>query len=545
MSTQHSNVSISNHLLSKDTVVMGQDENAYSTNVPNDLKFPDFSVVSAISGGFSTSQHADSSTQLAWTCVSGNCTWTLFASLAVCSSCHDVSKSVTRKSISSTMPHAMAGRASNEAIQTRPNDTITNYDLKQTNLTINNWNGFRGDGRDREYMVAKVELQPKETLEYHEFESLLMSVSMMRASDEYMQNKAMWQDTTPEAMECGMFLCVNAYNTSVVNGTFNESLIATSHEKVKDSWRPHLREQLDPEKPRNETLSGTLEWNPINNAAGYSPRGDFQLDPRKLEIGNPSPNQTFSASQSFLSSLTIYLEDLLKPDVTDIYDTTSPGTVQNWTRTSEIPPSLVYSPPIMKTLYHSDNISHTFANVAHSLTSYMRNIGDRPQVGTAKAWEIHYRVRWAFLILPAVVVVGGAIFVVLTIIETHREGMEAWRTNVIAMLIYSLDPDTRAQLREERKSKDLDGISELVVYMHDTPGGVELSSQAPMATQDSHLDDRKHVAIQLNDLHEQSAELGLLSQEAAAPEVTEVPSSSISRSGSSRSGSSRGRHDSL
>jgi hypothetical protein len=55
---------------------------------------PDFGIISSIYGGFHNTSSLYNST-VSFDCDTGNCTWSVFVSAAVCSSCKDVSSELT------------------------------------------------------------------------------------------------------------------------------------------------------------------------------------------------------------------------------------------------------------------------------------------------------------------------------------------------------------------------------------------------------------------------------------------------------------------
>ena len=91
--------------------------------------------------------------------------------------------------------------------------------------------------------------------------------------------------------------------------------------------------------------------------------------------------------------------------------------------------------------------------------------------------------------------------------------MEAWKHNSIATMIFSVDADTRAQLRAARKSRDLHEISGLTVYMHDTPEGVELSASPPMTTDLYGQAHGETNDVELETLDGRGSERSILSEE--------------------------------
>lgn len=361
----------------------------------------DTGLQTAVIGGFSTSQHMDTSTQLAWTCPTGNCTWSTYASLAVCSKCYDVSHLLISRITNGSMPLAYKDQGSSMVASFDPTTKLTQYTLPYANLTIDNWQSYRNVTPQKvnllanDYMVAKSEKLPNNTANFRDYESLLMSFSTIKADARYMSNLSMWQDVRPAAMECGLFVCLQAYDTTVKSGKLFETVIATTRRKTPQSW--HNTENMD---STNLAALGTLDWNPINNN-GFLSRTDFQLDASDLNMSSTSANGTYNATQTLLYSMVDYLDGLLKTEgETDALELDYAVVYDKMTGTRK------YTTPTVQSLFQSSDLNETFIGVANSMTSYFRNTGNRTRTGTVQLWTIHYRIRWPFLALPAFVVLG-------------------------------------------------------------------------------------------------------------------------------------------
>ncbi|KAG9526862.1 hypothetical protein KCV07_g174, partial [Aureobasidium melanogenum] len=365
----------------------------------------DTDLQKAIIRGFATSESMNISTQLAWTCPTGNCTWPVYASLAVCSECYDVSNLLRSSSTNGSWP--MAYRDHYGELPSDSGAQLTEYTLPYANLTIDNWEGYRNatgqnvSSDPTAYMVAKSEMQSNNTIYFKGYESLLMSFSIIRADTGYMSNLSMWQDESPAAIECGLFLCLQAYETTVNSGKLVETIVATTRRKTPRSW--HITGDMS---STDSTALGTLDWNPINSNE-FDPRTDFQLDASDLNISFPGANETYNATQTFLYSMVDYLVGLLTPendfnvldvDYAVVYDKKKIVSGRETVRQ--------YTTSTVQSLYLSSHLDETFLGVANSMTSYLRNAGTHTQKGSVQHWTIHYKIRWPFIALPVFVVFG-------------------------------------------------------------------------------------------------------------------------------------------
>ncbi|KAH0360729.1 hypothetical protein KCU65_g9178, partial [Aureobasidium melanogenum] len=430
----------------------------------------DIGLQIAITGGFSTSPKFNTVMQLAWNCPTGDCTWPIYASLAVCSKCFDVSELLTSRNINGLMPLPHENIPSNMADPIDLSTNMTQYTLEYANLTLKNPNTYQAVSPEylgsfvTEYMVAKSEKLPGRTAHFQDYESLLISFSMIKADTSYVSNLSMWQEISPAAMECGLFLCLQAYNTTVQSGRLVETIVASTRRKTPQSWQNTEYQSL---KKANLTALGTLDWNPINNN-GFLNRTDFQLDASALAVPISSANETFNATQTLLCSMVEYLDGLLETE-----DNSTLNVDDAMAYDDKLYGIQKYTTPTIQNLFQSSDLNETFISVASSVTSYFRNTGNSPQV---KRWTIHYKISWPFIALPVFVVFGGAVLLVISIYQTYKQNMAVWKDNIIATMVYSVDSDTRSQLRQKLLVQKLGDVGDLIVYMHEHEDGVELST---------------------------------------------------------------------
>ncbi|RYC58830.1 hypothetical protein CHU98_g7379 [Xylaria longipes] len=137
------------------------------------------------------------------------------------------------------------------------------------------------------------------------------------------------------------------------------------------------------------------------------------------------------------------------------------------------------TPPVVQALYQSTNLSATFNNAARSMTNWMRDISNTsPQIGTAQEWAIWIHVEWAYIAAPLATFVAGLAFCIYCIFETHKLGLEPWKTAAIATLTHSVDAETRAQLRHAYRQGYLDKAARaMIVAYEDVGNGLELKAK--------------------------------------------------------------------
>ncbi|KAI0196442.1 hypothetical protein F4808DRAFT_439688 [Astrocystis sublimbata] len=425
----------------------------------------------AILGGFQIGSAFDTPHPF-FQCLTGNCTWTPFASLAVCSSCNDVSKSLVRSE-----NHTDEGQELSIPRQyPSPSGKTVTYALPYVSLT----NLAVDDDEIPAYIAASSVLSPDGSVAFQHLKSMFMAAGIVRASETYEQKVTQWEDTKVTATECALYLCVRAYQSRVENGVLSEDILGTWSDRVDGSYRivkditdPHMNDQdfEEFEKEHNYTLCpSTL------HSTSFS-RLDLQMSVPAAEarrVSLPAEQQlTFNATQGGICGSLMQVGPTL-------FGTEEDAAVV-WPDTNLDTTVLRISSEM---LHASDDYERTFARLATSLTNWIRDSasastsgdanGGRHR-GTQQEWATYIRVRWGYLALPLVAFSAGCAFVALSIFNTRRLGLEPWKADVNATFAYAVDAETRAQLRFAFWNKQPKAtVNKVVVQLRDYGGGWEL-----------------------------------------------------------------------
>jgi hypothetical protein len=406
----------------------------------------DFGLTSAIYNGFDNSTLNQ---KAAFACQTGNCTWPVFTSLAICSACNDVSTHIIK-----TSGYTVGADITDQYLPSGlyPSGSFTNYSLTYVHMKyFSDFSRLSSNGDEdvaSVYLTANATTDFRETLSFKDSNTLLMAFAVMRARPEFLSNTSLWSDSTPTAIECGLFFCVNSYRTISQNGLLKEELVDSWAVREPRSWRAS-----DTGRPEVESsLTKYQKWDVGHPSLSHQGMDDrvFRTDLQLLiPTESNSVNNTtgrFNISQTMIASTQDFLLDW------------SIG--QTWVPQPQGQPNkvIVYpigqnfearAFPLAEVLWSSDNLTETFANVAQTLTSRIRDSSSITQPGTGRQWVVYIEVDWPFIILPLTTVILGMIYIVIIIMETGRLGLPAWKQSAIPALAYGFPQQTQTLMRNE------------------------------------------------------------------------------------------------
>ncbi|KAI0540408.1 hypothetical protein GGR58DRAFT_461216 [Xylaria digitata] len=106
---------------------------------------------------------------------------------------------------------------------------------------------------------------------------------------------------------------------------------------------------------------------------------------------------------------------------------------------------------------YADGLDRLVNDMATSMTVAFRSfIGAVPVSGRAIYTESYVHVRWGYAIVPIIVVVGAALFLLATMYQSERSTTQIWKSSALAMLFHGLDDGAKNQfghalsLREQK-----------------------------------------------------------------------------------------------
>lgn len=410
----------------------------------------DLGMLSSFNSGLYNSYSTGQTTSLV--CPTANCTWPTYTSLAICSACNDVTSHLQR----STQYGTNLGTLSSNTFVF--SGDFTTYSLPHVNLT--NFNTNDGTSLNSAYMTATIITKPQLTISFNNLTTLVTATQVLKAAEGYETGELTWDDTPVSATECALYFCANAYQSVVKKGILTEHIVASWAKRDFSSYR---------DIKADDDFDLYEKW---NNYSLYAGMGDFSRSDLELFIPEEDVKKhalpddaalRFKLTHRTVGSTTHYVnEQFLGPGM-------------RWP-IGDLPYGA--QTPAVQALYQSENLSASFDKIAWSVSNWMRDISNVTQDGTGEEWVIHIHVEWPYMVLPLLTIVLGLLFSVSSIVETRRLHLDPWKTDMVATLTYSVDAETRAQLRHADRNGYLEkSIKAMTAKFEDVGCGLELRTQ--------------------------------------------------------------------
>ena len=390
----------------------------------------DFSMQSAILYGLAQPYNTVAK-QTSFNCAVGNCTWSPYDSLAVCSSCNNVNAQLS--------PYQGSSQLFSDLDQSNGvgiSQTGTSYGLPN-GLFISNIDGKTYKARlgpaDEEYgwvyLTAYGTGNTSRTNTFQDNDSLIWAMSFINMTAPA-DTSLTWPHIPLEATECALYYCVKQFTSEVINATLHETeAVALNATRNSDSWQPAQTRYTGVEA--SGKLTSSLLF---NNETSMTQRTDlsfgdgYNLSQRAVDGVSSYMQAQFKITEDFNNSADT--EGMKSPagviapaDLTLNGYYISNGAIQ-------------YSPPVMQTFYESSNLTDTFRTLAKSMSNTIRADADNQlhAIGISKIMNTYYRIEWPWITLHAALLLAGLVFFFITILKTNRMGVPVLKSNALAPL---------------------------------------------------------------------------------------------------------------
>lgn len=369
-------------------------------------------------------------------CPTGNCSWPSFESLAICNRCTDLTGSLNRI-VTDGSQYVGLGAGNNQNGVTFHGGTAFRL---PNGLYLDNANGWQYGTRFTNSYTGEVLMatfgttNASETVSTQEIDTLIWSMSMIRAEPDPTNSYTVWPNLPLSAMECALFYCVNNYEATVSNGTFQEfSTQAVDVTRDRNSWQP--------------TSNGNiLNESQLTSIAFHK---HYSLVTRTdLSLLSPSSGSRFNISKATVDSISYYYQSTFASELHhmgdhDYKNKTDPEAVTGRFNGFCMNASQInYKPSVMQALFASKDLNATFTALAVSMSNAIRAGADEVfdgipigVTGSKGETTTFYRIVWPWICLHCFIVIVGAVFLGITIWENQRDGRRVplWRSSGLAI----------------------------------------------------------------------------------------------------------------
>lgn len=406
------------------------------------IGLPPSELIGAIySGILSSSQKSTvrASFDMNPSCPTGNCIYPLFQSLAICSTCEDVSRALTKNCESDSQPRR----------------SYCQYSLPN-GLGINK---TRSDSQTG-VVSSSGSLNPICTGTSYGY--TLLNFTRIRGwySDSWSCCSQASISTNVSATQCFLYWCVNTYESRVSNGHFSERIIDSWYSDKSDWWNDQEGYKEDPSNDRASLIPTRL---------------GNDSDPKK--------NQNFTISRYGSDIATQFLSSKLS--------------LSNSGSRAHIWDGTVYDSPFKDSIelvqaIRDSETNDLFANLAKSMTRSIRSVNTSSQLelykafypwspndpskfspahGTATYPHVYVSIRWRWIAFPVTLILLTAIFLAITMNDTMRHYTPIWKSSPLPLLFSSLDRNQAERLRKAKDLSEMERLSdEIKVELRDDSG---------------------------------------------------------------------------
>ncbi|KAI9664691.1 MAG: hypothetical protein M1821_006138 [Bathelium mastoideum] len=349
---------------------------------------------------------------------------------------------------------------------------------------------------ERITMSGQANWDPNSSITFKNSSTLLFSMSIMWADLDRDYKFPDWSNSNVSAVECGLYLCVKEFNSSLQNGTLNETSREVAATREIGSYQ-----QLDQPAEDSLKIYPLYDMGTVNTSLQLS---DLQIQrPANTSSSNTTQPAFFNISAPGVRGLMWYLSytfddrsmwnkipnleqrtiDLvqLMPNVTGLV-----RLIEN-TTTFEFWPDIMqvfWTAHMSTTQSGMTGFETLFTNVATSLTNNLRMTADNNTrvYGVEGVTTTFIRIRWLWAILPCATIVLSAAFLLVTVTATQRTDTPLWKNSTLPILFHGFGDQLRKTVPRNILSsemvRDAKGIN---VELVDGAEGFELEGTTLIA----------------------------------------------------------------
>jgi hypothetical protein len=373
-------------------------------------------------------------------CPTSNCTWPEYETLAVCSSCMDVSESLnlTFACLETTIDWTVTWTGPLREVP-YPNGTVCGYFLNATSTTPTLMSGFTmsndTNNRTTEEALLVRALPLTKFLERERlydtgsinFKSIRNPIMDFLIASARNGSESVYRREAPIVHECLLSWCVQTIKSSYEYGTYHEEIHAT-YQNTTAGPSPWISFRI-PEAEGGDTWTEYTENVTISAPSQGLDAPQSKVDDIQYGVNNNTANMVLCQFDDFFPSFYTKLGHSNVPQLR--YKQWDAGPYRR---------TLKFNP-----LLAPNNLTRHMERLATAMTNVIRSSPSREMVqGEAYEMENYVKIRWEWLSFPFALLILSLVFLVSTMIKTSGDGsIGLWKTSAMPTLIYSLPKETQ------------------------------------------------------------------------------------------------------
>jgi hypothetical protein len=376
-------------------------------------------------------------------CPTSNCTWPMYETLAVCSSCVDVSDSLdlTFACVNATIDWTSTWSNSPRDDAPYPTGPVCGYFLNATSATPIMLSGYAlsdnatNHTADEALLVralplteflTKKRLYDVGSIHFKSIRNPIMDFLVASAPD---GSQSIYKRQPPVIQECLLSWCVQKIKSSYEYGEYHEAVEAR-YQNTSNGPSPWYAFKI----PKDQGGGYWLEY--TENITITPPVS--RLDESQKIVANDA----YGATNASAYGVTCPIDDFMPSVYTSLghpgvsllrYKEYDDGA------STRVLPFNPWLPP--------NNITKHMERLATAMTNTIRSSSSKEMLsGKAYQKENYVKIRWEWLAFPLALLILSLVFLVSTIMKTAGDGTVGfYKTSAMPNLIYGLPKETQGQ----------------------------------------------------------------------------------------------------
>jgi hypothetical protein len=373
------------------------------------------------------------------TCPTSNCTWPPYETLAVCSSCADVTDVISPSyaCLNTTIEWSAAWKGPLSKVP-YSNGTVCGYFLNVTSNAPKLLSGYvlppNGSISSGEALLVRaIPLTDFDTKEPYygsgsiSFKHVRLPILDVLISTVKDGPRSAYSKERPMVHECMLTWCVHTMKSSYDSGIYHEEILSTYIEPAltTDPWPWETW----------EVESGT--WYSYTQAIALHPHY-----PRPYGSDATITNDSYKLNNYTQANFMNFFDDFIPSFYTAANISTTPTLRhQNYNEGPRVR-ELKFNP-----WQYPNNITRHMERMAIAMTNTIRSsVSNKMLEGKAYQREPYISIEWGWLSFPLTLLILTLVFLISTIVRTSGDGETGiWKTSAMPTLIYSLPKETQGQ----------------------------------------------------------------------------------------------------
>ena len=296
-------------------------------------------------------------------------------------------------------------------------------------------------------------VKASQTLTFQDAGTIIAAFRYVNGSGDF--NSTTGKNVVPLAGECALWVCVQVYDASVVNGVLNERVVRSFN-------RTAAHADTNGTSPDDHNLNWAYDFQIITSPdliPGAAAHSTFNITPKallglQLKVPPLFEGHMNTGENGLDGSGLIASTDIVQR----VYDTPAPGTAMISNLAASITSSIRRNPA--KWLYQYFGTNDTFVPPLYSAPVYS---------GTAYRTVPKVHIVWPWIALPAAVVLFANLYLIYAMIKTHwtqkTANVGVWKSSQIPLLYHGLDQTSEDRLVSKLGSSPT--IGEMEEYAKD------------------------------------------------------------------------------